>query len=87
VRQTHDGVTIGERVGGAWKAWRRLARRIGDAQARVLLTVFYFVVLGPFALALRWRSDPLAIKPGAPAGWRPRREPEEPLLVRAQRQS
>jgi tRNA A37 threonylcarbamoyladenosine synthetase subunit TsaC/SUA5/YrdC len=36
----------------AWNAWRRLARRIGDIQARILLTLFYYVVLGPFALVL-----------------------------------
>ena len=39
-----------------------------------ILTVFYFVVLGPFAVVLRWRSDPLAIKRGAPRGWRARVE-------------
>ena len=42
----------------AWR-WRRcVAHRIGDFQARVLLTVFYYVILGPFALVLR-RGDPL----------------------------
>ncbi len=44
-----------------WRVWRHVARRIGDLQARILLTAFYFVVFAPFALALRWKSDPLAI--------------------------
>ena len=57
-----------------WRGWQRVARMIGDVQARLLLTVFYFVVLGPFAVVLRWRSDPLAIKRGAPRGWRARVE-------------
>jgi hypothetical protein len=53
----------------AWRWWTRVAHRIGDFQARVLLTVFYYVILGPFALVLR-RGDPLGIESGAPRGWR-----------------
>lgn len=56
-----------------WRGWKRIARKIGDFQARLLLEVLYFVLLWPFALAVRWGSDPLAIKPGAQTGWRPRR--------------
>jgi hypothetical protein len=71
----------------AWNAWKRLARRIGDIQARILLTLFYYVVLGPFALVLRWRSDPLALERGVSGGWRSRPEsPEEPM-AQARRQS
>ncbi len=73
-------------MSGLWRAWTRLARRIGDVQARVLLTVFYYAVLGPFALALRLRSDPLGLRPGA-GGWRDREEPAGPPLARAARQS
>ena len=54
-----------------------MARRIGDVQARILLSFFYFVILAPFALVLR-RSDPLAIRPGAPRGWRPREAERAP---------
>ncbi len=57
-----------------WELWKRAAKKIGDFQARVLLTLFYFVVLAPFALAVRWGSDPLALKAGAPRGWHPRGE-------------
>jgi hypothetical protein len=45
-----------------WEAWKRLGKRIGDFQARLLLTVFYFVILAPFALVVRWASDPLSLK-------------------------
>lgn len=55
-----------------WRWWKQVGRRIGDVQARLLLIFFYFVVLGPFALVLRWGSDPLAIKSHSPQGWRPR---------------
>src|SRR5262245_59331863 len=46
-----------------WERWKRFARKIGDFQARALMTVFYFLVIGPVAMALRWHSDPLALKP------------------------
>ena len=55
-----------------WEWWKRVAKKIGDVQARFCLILFYFVVLGPFALAVRYWSDPLAIKVGSPRGWRPR---------------
>jgi hypothetical protein len=52
-----------------WERWKRIARKIGDFQARALMTVFYFLILGPVAMAIRWRSDPLAIKATSPRGW------------------
>ncbi len=68
----------------AW--WKPIARKIGDVQARVLLTLFYFVVLGPFALAVSIFSDPLAVKPTTTPGWRPR-PPKSHSLTDATRQS
>jgi hypothetical protein len=70
-----------------WEAWTRVARKIGSFQARVLLSVFYSLILAPFALAVRWGSDPLAIKPGSPRGWRGRPEPRVPPLQQARSQS
>ena len=52
-----------------WERWKQVARKIGDFQARALMTVFYFVILGPLAIVLCWRSDPLAIKATTPRGW------------------
>jgi hypothetical protein len=57
-----------------WAGWKRIARKIGDFQARVLLTIFYFVLLAPFALVMRRTSDPLAVKPGAQRGWHVRQQ-------------
>ena len=70
-----------------WQWWKRVARKIGDFQGRAILTLFYFVVLAPFALAVRFMSDPLAVKPGAVCGWRTRRETDGTPLDRALRQS
>ena len=51
-----------------WQAWKRLAQKIGNFQARVLLTVIYVVLILPFGLAVRWFSDPLRIK-RRPEAW------------------
>jgi len=51
-----------------WKAWTRLAQRIGNFQARVLLTVLYAVLVLPFGIIVRLFADPLRIKK-RPAQW------------------
>jgi hypothetical protein len=50
----------------AWHAWKARAHDIGEFQSRVLLTVFYFTVLVPFALLTRLFSDPLRLRRGTP---------------------
>src|SRR5260370_37287069 len=45
-----------------WQRWKRLARAVGTFQARVLLTVFYVVLVLPFGIVVRLVSDPLRIK-------------------------
>jgi hypothetical protein len=52
--------------------WWRLARTLGHVNARVLLTVLFWVVLVP--LSLLWRltgKDPLARRRDAWRGWSP----------------
>jgi hypothetical protein len=44
-----------------WQAWKDLAHKIGNFQARVILTVFYGALV-PFGLGTRLFSDPLRIK-------------------------
>ena len=51
-----------ERIQAAWKAWKRLAHKIGNFQARVLLTIIYATVVLPFGLMVRLFSDTLLIK-------------------------
>jgi hypothetical protein len=69
-----------------WERWKRFGRKIGDIQARLLLTFFYFVLMSPFALALRRWSDPLAIKSGSPRGWQPKVEQDGSSVEKATRQ-
>ena len=51
-----------------WAAWKRIAHRIGDFQARVLLTLIYAVLVLPFGLVIRFFSDPLKINK-RPSNW------------------
>ena len=44
------------------EAWTRLARQIGDFQARVVLTILYVFLLLPFGLTTRLIGDPLRVK-------------------------
>jgi len=69
-----------------WEWWKRVARKIGDFQARVLLTIFYFIFFAPFALAIRFLSDPLAIKKITAPVWETRSQPKGTLLEQAKRQ-
>jgi len=45
-----------------WARWKTVAHVIGNFQARVLLSVFYFVVVPPFALIVK-AKDPLGLRP------------------------
>lgn len=54
-----------------WAVWKAFATKVGDVQARVILAIFYFAILSPLALGVRWWADPLGIKPRTPKGWRP----------------
>lgn len=52
----------------AWKRWEIIGKVYGDFQARAFAVVFYFSVFVPFALAVRWLSDPLHLRK-PPAHW------------------
>jgi len=69
-----------------WEGWRSVARKIGNFQARVLLTVLYYVAVAPFALLLNWSGDPLSLNPKTPKGWRPRSTSSETEASRSTRQ-
>jgi hypothetical protein len=51
-----------------WHAWKKIAHQIGNFQARVLLTVFYALLLFPFGITARLFFDPLRIKK-PPTNW------------------
>ena len=72
---------------GVLPGLRLVLEGIGNLQARVLLALFYYLVLAPFALLIRLFSDPLEIKPRHRAGWKKVEPPAGADLERARRQS
>lgn len=42
-----------------WDRLKIIASIVGDLQARVIVTIFYFTILVPFGLISRLTSDPL----------------------------
>lgn len=74
---------MGTQLRRLWEGWKRLGRKIGDFQARLLLTIFYFVILAPFALVMRL-ADPLGLK--RPGGWHVAQPATGAALDRAHRQ-
>jgi hypothetical protein len=54
--------TLWQNLKALWSAWKRIAHKIGNFQARVLLTILYVIVVLPFGLIARLFSDSLQIK-------------------------
>lgn len=54
---------------GVWTRWKELAARAATFQARVLLSIFYWTVIPPFALALRAFGDPLGLRRARGGRW------------------
>jgi hypothetical protein len=69
-----------------WARWKAIAHVIGNFQARVVLSVFYFVVFGPFGVAVRLFGDPLDIRGSTGPRWLERAVPGD-VVEAATRQS
>jgi hypothetical protein len=70
-----------------WNGWKRFGKKVGDFQARALLSIFYFLILSPFALLMRL-ADPLGLRKSGDPAWQPRpAAPDGDVLARARRQS
>ncbi|MGQ0551256.1 MAG: hypothetical protein ACT4PY_16475 [Armatimonadota bacterium] len=69
-----------------WEGWKAFGHYLGDFQARLLLTVFYFTVFCPYGLITRVFGDPLRVRPvdlrRLRSSWDTRRS-EEVSLARA----
>jgi hypothetical protein len=69
-----------------WERWKVIAHIIGNFQARVLLTVFYFLIVPPFALIVKAFKDPLGLRPPAGEGYWHKRAAMEPAAEAGRRQ-
>ncbi len=47
--------------GRAWRTWKSFAHEMGNYQGRVLMALFYFAIVTPFAVLLKVFSDPLKV--------------------------
>lgn len=52
-----------------WYIWKVIAHKIGDFQARLVLSLFYFIVVTPFALVVKMFSDPLRLGKDGTGAW------------------
>lgn len=51
----------------AW--WMPIAEKIGNFMNRVILSLFYFILVLPFGLGVRLFSDPLQLSKNMQSGW------------------
>jgi hypothetical protein len=72
-----------------WQRWKRVARVIANVQARLILMVFYFVVLLPFACGFQILSPRSRAKLPEHKGshWLPKEPRSLDIWQAAQRQS
>lgn len=68
-----------------WNRWKSIAHKIGNFQARLILILFYFLILAPFALIVK-RLDPLGMRKKTLHGWQERLPDTSPPIQRAIRQ-
>ena len=45
-----------------WRSWKNFSSRMGSFQSRIILSLFFFFFVFPFALVVKIFSDPLRIK-------------------------
>jgi hypothetical protein len=53
---------MNNKIQALWQGWQRVAKKIGDFQARLILTLFYFLIVLPTGLIARLFADPLALR-------------------------
>ncbi|PIX47670.1 MAG: hypothetical protein COZ57_07715 [Armatimonadetes bacterium CG_4_8_14_3_um_filter_66_20] len=55
-----------------WTGWKKVIAIVGAFQSRVLLSLFYFLLLMPYAIAAKCLSDPLRLRrPTGDTNWVP----------------
>ena len=70
-----------------WAWWEPIARAVGNAQARLVLYVIYFVVVSPIALVMRVARGGFGEVPAGARGFWTHRPPSDHSLTAARRQA
>lgn len=64
-----------------WKYWRKFGKKLGNFQALIIFTLFYFLILWVVGLITRYFSDPLNLKKNnRNSNFQPWEHPKENLL-------
>jgi len=45
-----------------WQSWENFSKRRGNFQSRIIFSLFFFILVSPFALTVKMFSDPLNLK-------------------------
>ena len=69
-----------------WQNWKIVGHKIGNFQARLILTLFYFVLVAPFAAIVRFGAKPLRLKMFRASNWLQPEVGAEDVMLRARRQ-
>ena len=90
-REIKDLPTDNERKGmewvrNLWSRWKILAREVGTFQSRMFLSLFYLLVIPPFAAIVKIFVDPLGLKKSPSAKWHPQEARQEDFFQESKRQ-
>jgi hypothetical protein len=69
-----------------WEKWKILGHKIGNFQARLILTLFYFIIICPFAAVVKFGAKPLRLKVFHTSNWLRSQLRGEEIMTRARRQ-
>src|SRR5713101_2035871 len=69
----------------AWDRWKKIAHAVGVVQTRILMVIFYFIVVYPLGLIMKRTGDPLHLTRPRDSNWTAHRQ-EEPGIDTARRQ-
>jgi hypothetical protein len=69
-----------------WERWKAFGHKVGNFQARLILSIFYFIVIFPFGMIVRFFSKPLRLKLSHTSNWLVSQGDAEDVTVRARRQ-
>lgn len=69
-----------------WTRWKAFARRLGELQSKLLLSLLYALGLTPFALIAKIFLDPLGLKKNSSPAWRRSKTNPQDSLEESRRQ-
>ena len=69
-----------------WEKWKIFGHKVGNFQARLILSLFYFIVICPFAVVIKFGSRPLRLTMLHASNWLPHQGEGGDVMSRARRQ-